>query len=424
MRIEHPPRDLPTIVARRFEWSIGVPEAFFAREEQRLAEVGLALAQRFREGGRLLVFGNGAWAAHARHIAALFMHPPIADKRVLPALALDSEGVSFIDQLRVLARPQDMALGIAPGEDCTRVSAALLEARNAGLLTLGLIGGDGEGFQESAPDFLFAVNTHDPLIILETHQTLYYVLWALVHLCFEDATLLPHPSLYEQSLTGVDRVLERMRCAIRAQFCESAELRRVLLTDMVPRLISAGQAIARAFARQATLFALGDRQNMMHTQNLVSNLLNPPFLHWRPLPALAFDYEAATPLLGDDATHENMFMRQVCALGRAGDIVLACSANSGADKVLAALEEAKRLDMLTICLTGDSEENLSRSSALDFSFCVPGKHLLRAQEIQATLTHTLLEVVHACVASRPPAREKRSVLAGREKRAIDLRNLI
>ena len=193
MRIENPPRDLPTMVARRFEWSMGVPEAFFAREEQRIAEACWAMARRFHQGGRLLAFGNGAWASDAQHVAVEFVHPVIVGKRALPALALSSDGTvtsSFADQLRVLARPQDIALGIAPADNCANIAAALVEARNMGMLTLGLTGGDGKQFEESMPDFLFAVSTHDPLVIQETHETLYHVLWELVHIFFEHEGLL------------------------------------------------------------------------------------------------------------------------------------------------------------------------------------------------------------------------------------------
>jgi D-sedoheptulose 7-phosphate isomerase len=193
MRIENPPRDLPTMVARRFEWSMAVPEVFFAREEKRIAEACWAMARRFHQGGRLLAFGNGAWTTDAQHVVVDFMHPVIVGKRALPALALTNDGSStssFADQLHILARPQDIALGFSLVENCADVVVALAEARQAGLLTLGLTGGDGGLFQEHAPDFLFAVNTHDQLVIQETHETLYHVLWELVHIFFEHEGLL------------------------------------------------------------------------------------------------------------------------------------------------------------------------------------------------------------------------------------------
>ena len=59
-----------------------------------------------------------------------------------------------------------------------------------GLLTLGLAGGDGGLMRKIDLDFCFIVHTNDPLVIQETHETLYHVLWELVHIFFEHEGLL------------------------------------------------------------------------------------------------------------------------------------------------------------------------------------------------------------------------------------------
>ena len=92
---KNPPRDLPTLVARRFEWSMATPEAFFAREAQRIAEACWAMARRFHQGGRLLAFGHGAWTTDAQHVAVEFVHPVIVGKRALPALALSNDSATL-----------------------------------------------------------------------------------------------------------------------------------------------------------------------------------------------------------------------------------------------------------------------------------------------------------------------------------------
>ena len=68
--------------------------------------------------------------------------------------------------------------------------AALVEAQRLGLLTLGLAGGDGGQLSQSELDFSFIVQAHDPLVIQETHETLYHILWELVHIFFEHEGLL------------------------------------------------------------------------------------------------------------------------------------------------------------------------------------------------------------------------------------------
>ena len=64
------------------------------------------MAARFASGGRLLVFGSGAGASDAAHVAVEFVHPVTVGKRALPALALSGD---FAHQVRTLGRPPDMA---------------------------------------------------------------------------------------------------------------------------------------------------------------------------------------------------------------------------------------------------------------------------------------------------------------------------
>ncbi len=195
--------DLYALVAQRFEQSASVPEAFFTAESGRIAEACWAMARRFHQGGRLLAFGNGASATDAQHVSVEFVHPVIVGKRALPALALTNDSAtisglmqgkdavySFARQLSVLGRSQDMAMGFSLDGNCANVAEALAEARRMGMLTLGLTGGDGGLLQQAELDFSFVVRSSDPFAIQETHETLYHVLWELVHIFFEHEGLL------------------------------------------------------------------------------------------------------------------------------------------------------------------------------------------------------------------------------------------
>ena len=196
-------KDLAALVMARFEQSMTVPEAFFASEAGRIAEACWAMARRFHQGGRLLAFGNGAWATDAQHVSVEFVHPVIVGKRALPALALTNDSATlsglmaggaadmpFVRQLKVLARPQDIAMGFSAGGNDTNVVAALNTGKQSGLLTLGLTGGNGGLLKQAEIDFCFTVQAYDPLVIQETHETLYHVLWELVHIFFEHEGLL------------------------------------------------------------------------------------------------------------------------------------------------------------------------------------------------------------------------------------------
>ena len=180
-----------------------VPETFFENELGRIAEVCWAMARRFSQGGRLLAFGNGAQATDAQHVSVEFVHPVIVGKRALPALALTNDSATmsgmmakgdtdklFVHQMRVLARPQDIAMGFTLNGNDANVLDALNLAKQMGLLSLCLTGADGGLSKKSEIDYIFVIPSHDPFVIQETHETLYHVLWELVHIFFEHEGLL------------------------------------------------------------------------------------------------------------------------------------------------------------------------------------------------------------------------------------------
>lgn len=194
--------ELKTLVNARFERSMTIPQVFFEVEAERIARACWEMARRFHQGGRLLAFGNGSLATDAQHVAVEFVHPVIVGKRALPALALTNDsatlssqlegdgGTSFARQLAALARPQDIALGFSQDGYSLNIAQALETARHMGLLTLALVGRDGGVLGKSKVDYCFIVQTNDPLVIQETHETLYHVLWELVHIFFEHEGLL------------------------------------------------------------------------------------------------------------------------------------------------------------------------------------------------------------------------------------------
>jgi len=154
---------------------------------------------RFHQGGRLVVFGTGAASTDAQHVAVEFVHPVIVGKRALPAISLTADAATvtgvaardgmdaiFAHQIRYLAAPGDIALGISADGHCPSVRAGLAEARARGLLTIALAGGDGGALAGSPDvDHLLVAASTDPRVVKELQVTTYHVLWELVHVFFE-----------------------------------------------------------------------------------------------------------------------------------------------------------------------------------------------------------------------------------------------
>ena len=173
-------------LTRRFALSREVPGRFFAANAAQIAETCLAMARRFEQGGRLFVFGEGAQASDAAHVAVEFVHPVLVGKRALPAIALPGEAVLLLPRLQQMAAPPDIAMAITVDGESGGALAGLAHARATGLLTIGLAGGTGGTMRgDGLADWIFVVEAQDPLVIQETHETLYHVLWELVHLFFD-----------------------------------------------------------------------------------------------------------------------------------------------------------------------------------------------------------------------------------------------
>jgi D-sedoheptulose 7-phosphate isomerase len=175
------------------------PGLLLAEDAEVVARACHAMARRFHDGGRLLVFGNGGASADAQHVAVEFVHPAIVGKRALPALALTNDvatitsvaqaagfGDVFAHQVRHIADERDIALGISGDGHCQNVLLGLRTAREKGLLTVALTGGDG-GAIAAAPglDHVLVARSGDPAVVKEIHVTMYHLLWELVHVFFE-----------------------------------------------------------------------------------------------------------------------------------------------------------------------------------------------------------------------------------------------
>lgn len=181
-----------------FERRIG-PASDLAGRAEEIASAAHAMAIRFHNGGKLVAFGVGGASTDAQHVAVEFVHPVIVGKRALPAISLTSDtatvtgiaaseslDVIFAHQIRHLAEPADIAVGISLDQTCPGVLCGLRAASELGMLTIALAAGQGgELATGNFVDHLLPAGSADPRLVKEIHVTTYHVLWELVHVFFE-----------------------------------------------------------------------------------------------------------------------------------------------------------------------------------------------------------------------------------------------
>jgi D-sedoheptulose 7-phosphate isomerase len=343
---------LDEALARRAECA----GTFFEAEAPRIAGLCREMAERFLRGGRLLAVGRSdAARSDARHVAVEFVHPVIVGKRALPALCVDGD-------LELLAEPDDMVV--------------VFEADGGAVVC-------GERFDPPSGD---------PFVRQEVVETLYHVLWELVHVFFEHrgrheagggASSFLYPFL-DAPAEGDEAVLEDVRRSVLMKARETTELREQTLREGREALAASAEALRGA----GTLLALGNGGSATDAMDVVADL--------RALGRRALDLAADPSILtavANDVGVEAIFARQVIAYGRPGDVLLAISTSGGSGNVIAALGEARRRGLVTLALVGYDGGRVAGERLADHVIVTRSQHIPRIQEAQATAYHALVELV-------------------------------
>jgi D-sedoheptulose 7-phosphate isomerase len=372
-------------------------ERFFATEADRIARLCHRMAERFAAGGRLVAFAATPSArSDARHVAVEFVHPVIVGKRALPALALATEGGDPVAQVEVVCEPGDVAVGFGDG-----VEAAVGVARDRGCLTLGFARGCGAEAELVPP-------TDDPYVAQELVETLYHVLWELVHVFFDHRGLLAgrtarpvhdtgassflYPFLGEQE-DDLEGVVADVRRSVLMKAAEITELRERTLAGGAAVLADAAGAVRAAFDAGGQLLALGNGGSATDAMDLVADLRAPAF-GGPPRRALDLTEDAGIlTAIANDIGTDAVFSRQVIAYGRPGDVLVALSTSGNSLSVLEALREARRRGLGTIAFVGYDGGRVAAESLADHVVVSPSEHIPRVQEAQATAYHLLRELV-------------------------------
>jgi D-sedoheptulose 7-phosphate isomerase len=180
-------------IMRKCRESMSTKEQFFTENADRISDCCAAMARAFGEEARLFVMGNGGSSCDAAHISVEFMHPIIEKRPALPAVALTTDtailtavgndqdfSLAFVQQLKMLGRHGDIALGISTSGKSANINRALQTAREMHMLTVGFAGRDG-GRMPEVCDYCFVVPSFSIHRIQETHETLLHILWDLIH---------------------------------------------------------------------------------------------------------------------------------------------------------------------------------------------------------------------------------------------------
>lgn len=179
-------------VLNAFADSAAVKQEFARDHADRIAQVAALMIAAFREGHKVLLFGNGGSATDAAHIAAEFVGRYKRERNPLPAIALATDIAAitciandygydelFARQIRAHGQKGDIAIAISTSGNSPNVLKGVEAAKACGLTTVAWTGGTG-GKLAGLVDFPFVVPSAATARIQESHITLGHVLCELI----------------------------------------------------------------------------------------------------------------------------------------------------------------------------------------------------------------------------------------------------
>ncbi len=179
-------------IVKAFEDSAQIKVTFARENADKIIEVVQLIAQAFRDGKKVILFGNGGSAMDASHIAAEFVNRFLMERPPLPAIALNTDtavltSISndydfsqvYSKQLAALGHEGDVVIGISTSGNSPNVLKGLETAKKNGMRTIVLTGGTG-GKMATMADYVFIVPTRATPRIQETHITLGHTICQMV----------------------------------------------------------------------------------------------------------------------------------------------------------------------------------------------------------------------------------------------------
>ncbi len=183
--------------------------------------------------------------------------------------------------------------------------------------------------------------------------------------------------------------------SIRESFTESIQT-QIAAAEALPDAISkAAQVMVQSLLNGNKILSCGNGGSAANAQQLASCLINRFEIERPSLPALALTADTTVlSAIANDYHHDEIFSKQVRALGQAGDILLVLSTSGNSKNIIKAMEAALTRDMTIIALTGkDGGEMAGLLGVQDVEIRIPSQRTIRIQEGHLLTVHCLCDLI-------------------------------
>jgi D-sedoheptulose 7-phosphate isomerase len=174
-------------------------------------------------------------------------------------------------------------------------------------------------------------------------------------------------------------------------------------------IIAASLALAQAFQRGNKLLICGNGGSATDAQHVAVEFMHPITVGRKALPAICLSNDMAmVTAVANDVGFDDVFSRQIIALGGAGDVLLGISTSGNSENLMHAFATARRLKLISMGFAGgDGGKMAARSAGLiDYCLTVPTSSIHRIQESHVALYHIMWDLVHTFLQSKSLVDEK------------------
>jgi D-sedoheptulose 7-phosphate isomerase len=179
---------------------------------------------------------------------------------------------------------------------------------------------------------------------------------------------------------------------IREIVYQSLELKRSFFAENETRIASVAEAVCTALSAGNKVLLYGNGGSAADAQHIAAELVGRFERDRRPLSAIALTTDSSIlTSIGNDYGYEQVFLRQMMALARPGDVAIGISTSGNSPNVVAATQAARELGLVTVGLTGCDGGKLGR--IVDHHLNVPHRQTSRVQEVHIMIGHLICGLV-------------------------------
>jgi D-sedoheptulose 7-phosphate isomerase len=213
----------------------------------------------------------------------------------------------------------------------------------------------------------------------------------------EDFSRAFYPFLHEESKQPQE-LMEELRFSLLEKARESVEVKSKFFAENKDSILAASLEMAKAFKRGRKLLVCGNGGSATDAQHIAVEFMHPVIVGRKALPAICLTNDMAmVTAVANDVGFDDIFSRQLIALGQEGDVLLGISTSGNSENLSHAFATARRMKLKSIGFAGGDGGKMAQlhsDGLLDFCLTVPTSSIHRIQETHVTLYHIMWDMVH------------------------------